>query len=428
MKNLPKKSFRILSGIILTAAISLLFTGNPLMAQSLRNGFVYYLPIIRNNQEIIASTSYYLPTTDPVFLYTLGCDQGKRDLLEPGIQDSVVVLDFSYPVYIDAIGYGAALFEDSRYYPTDPAPISAITEGVKGFAEGYYQCSGADTESNLVIGIGTNNKDFSINTLEQTAAHGAAWGEMVNEFNQWALARGMLHQVQAYGASDMELDWNTPLMTRAWISGFESAGDNFLIHFGDASGCPYEDNPYWNCNNNWDLEDVWYVSWGAPPALPLPLIYLNDGVHAQQWAFISKYSLENHGFRLNFTGVFTQSYFCEQFNWSSCERTDNTPEEAYAQLTAELNKIPGTAQHIRWKTDIRWIHEAEVTQSNVPGAEVRSASHPINDEIITLENALQTSTLSPDLRTSLETKLRIYKALASMIETSMQNPAPKINQ
>ena len=185
MKNIPKRSFPILSGILLVIALSLLITATPLMAQSLRDGFVYYLPIIRNNQEIIASTSYYLPTTDPVFLYSLGCGQGKRDLLEPGAQDSVVVLDFSYPVYNTDIGFGADLFEDSRYYPTDPAPISAISEGVKGFAEGYYQCSGADTQSNLVIGIGTNNKDFSINTLEQTAAHGAAWGEMVNEVNQW---------------------------------------------------------------------------------------------------------------------------------------------------------------------------------------------------------------------------------------------------
>jgi len=87
-----------------------------------------------------------------------------------------------------------------------------------------------------------------------------------------------------------------------------------------------------------------------------------------------------------------------------------------------------TAQHIRWKTDIRWIREYEVTQTSVSEAEVRSASHPIYDEMNILEKAIQTATLSTDLKTSLETKLRIYQTLVSMIETSMQNPAPKNNQ
>ncbi|MDY6846924.1 MAG: hypothetical protein SVP52_07290, partial [Chloroflexota bacterium] len=189
--------------------------------------------------------------------------------------------------------------------------------------------------------------------------------------------------------------------------------------------CPYEDEPNWVCNNNWELEDVWYVSWGAPSALPLPLIYLVDGVHAKQWAFISQYSLEHHGFRMNFTGVFTQSYFCVQFNWPSCARTNNTPEDAYAQLTAELNKIPGTAQHIRWKTDIRWIHEHEISELDSTSVQRWNTPHPIYAQIDNFRKGIESPNLSSVLQSSLQSKLNISESIAAMIESSRKNPASK---
>ncbi len=416
--------------VLLVLTISIIFSPRlnaqitELQAQSIEDDFVYYFPIIQNKKEILASQSYYLPTTDVTFLYNLGCEHGQRDLHEPGAQDSVVVLDFSYPVYNPDIGYGAALFEDAYSY-TDPVSTASIEAGVKGFAEGYYHCSGEDIYSNLVIGVGTNNKSISITSNEIAAAHGAAWSTMVSNINQWALAEGILHQVQAYGANDMEVDWNIPEWNRAWISGFEQNGENLLLHFGDAAGCPYEDNPHWVCNNGWELEDLWYVSWGAPSALPLPLIYRDDGIQAKQWAFVSQYSVAEHGYRMDFTGVFTQYYFCEQFNWPSCEWLDNTPEEAYLQLTTELNKYPSTAQGLRWKTDIRWIHEDEVYQpDSLPGS-IGDTRHPIYTQIEHINMGLESSQLSATFKSSLQTKLDICESIASMIEISKQNPAMK---
>jgi len=389
---------------------------------------VIYLPIIRNEKDIFASTSYYLPTTDANLLYDLGCEQGLYDLAQPGTQDSVAVLDFSYPVHTPELGFGAALFEDNPYIPTTPASLIEIEAGVKGFAQGYYDCTGDDTQSNLVIGVGTNNKSLSIKTKEMTTAHGAAWSTMVSNINQWAVDEGIFHQVQAYGASNIEVGWNTPELTRAWIGGFEQNGNNFMLHFGDASGCPYEDNPHWDCNNDWPLEDLWYVSWGAPSALPLPLIYLNNGIHAKQWAYLSQYSVAEHGYRMDFTGVFTQYQYCEQWggaSWSTCDRTDNTPEEAYLQLTTELNKYPATAQDLRWKTDIRWVFEYEVTQTNVTPEQVSETHHPIYFQIDQIKVVMESPELSSELKSSLQAKLTIAESIAAMIERSQQSPAPK---
>lgn len=428
MKNDPKKLLTFLLCLTLFLASLLIFETKPLLAQSTRGEFTYYFPLIQNEKEILASTSFYLPTTDPTFLYNLGCDQGRRDLQEPGAQDSVVVLDFSYPVYNADIGYGAALFEDNPYVPTSPASLAEIKAGIKGFANGYYHCSGEDTQSNLVIGVGTNNKPTSINSLERAAAHGAAWSTMVSSINQWALEEGIFHQVQAYGASDIEVSWNTPEWTRSWISGFEQNGDNFLIHFGDAAGCPYEDNPHWICNNDWELEDLWYFSWGASSALPLPLIYRNDGIQAKQWAYVSLYSVAEHGYRMDFTGVFTQFYYCEQWgdaSWSHCEWLDNTPEEAYLQLSTELNKHPSTAQVLRWKTDIRWIYEYDVSLLDLSSEQQWNAPHPIYAQIDNFRKGIESPNLSTVLQSSLQSKLNISESIAAMIESSRKNPASK---
>lgn len=386
-----------------------------------------YFPLFGYLEQRPAATSYYLPTVDGDFLYDLGCEQGLRDLQAEGPQDSVAVLDFSYPVYDSNFGYGAALFEDDpTHHPTTPVSIEAIKQAVKRFARGYYNCSGADVDSNLVVGVGTNNKPTSITTESRAAGHGKAWGAMVSDLNQWALDQKILHQVQIYGASNIEVSWNTPSWTRDWIAGFEENEDVFLLHFGDAAGCPYEDNPHWSCGPNWEVEDVWYVSWGAPSALPLPLIYLTNGIHAKQWAYLSRYSVENHGYRMDFTGVFTSWAYCQQFpQW--CSGIDNTPEEAYQQMMEELSKDSATTQTIRWKTDIRWVRESEVarTRSSVLQANFRTTSHLSNAEILKFEAALQETSLSSTLRTSLKTKLRIYQKMADRIFSSQQAPAPK---
>ena len=422
--------YRLLILIILLS-LSFLVPGldpshQPLFAQDVGTQQFTFFPLFSYDEVRPAATSYYLPTVDGDFLYGLGCKQGLSDLEAEGAQDSVAVLDFSYPVYDNGFGYGAALFEDNpTQHPTAPVSIEAISQAVKHFARGYYHCSGLDSESNLVIGVGTNNKLISINTEERASGHGKAWGAMVSDLNQWALEQRILHQVQFYGASNIE-SWGTPSWTYAWLSGFEQNENVFMLHFGDAAGCPYDERPYLDCNGDWSVESIWYVSWGAPSALPLPLIYLTNGIHAKQWAFLSRYSVENHGFRMDFTGVFTGWQYCQQFpQW--CNGIDNSPEEAYQQMMTELNKNPATQQTLRWSTDIRWVRESEVAGSSRDLLESSTIinDHPVYVEISKIEGALLESGLSETLRASLLTKYNTYKNLADWINISRQAPAPK---
>ena len=423
----PSKLYILVGVLVLSFVLPGLSLTTPTpQAQDIGVSEVIYFPFFGFQQIKPTSTSYYLPTVDGSFLYGLGCEQGRKDLENPGIQDTVTVLDFSYPVFEAGLGYGAALFEDNPLGPhTPPASTDAIQQGAKQFALVYYHCTGTDTQSNLVIGVGTNNKSTSIKIDTQAKAHGKAWGRMISELNQWAFNQNIFHQIQFYGASDMEVSWNTPSWTRAWISGFEENNDILLLHFGDAAGCPYDENPHWSCGPNWEVEDVWYVSWGAPSALPLPLIYLTNGVHAKQWAYLSQYSVENHGFRMDFTGVFTQWQYCQQFTW--CHGTDNNSQAAHDQMIAELDKHPETRQALKWKTDIRWIRETEVNGAHNIGRQSQLAfqDHPIFQEITKIDTALTQADLSPLLRTSLEAKSRIYHLMADRIQISTLASAPK---
>jgi hypothetical protein len=286
--------------------------------------YIYHFPIFLKLDPSSASTSYYMTTLNNGTIYNLGCQLGTRDKNTPGAQNSVAVLAFGRPRCFTSGGYGANLFGYG------PASISNVGNAVKQFALGYYTCTGSDNTSNLVIGAGTSNYQGvteSCDSLAKTKAHGAAWSGMVRDLNQWAVTQGIFHQVQVYGANDIELGWISPAWTRAWLSGFEQVSGNLMLHFGDAAGCPYEDKPHWSCGTStypeWTQEDVWYLSYGAPSALPLPLIYLTNGVHAKQWAYLSRYSVLQHGYRMDFTGVFTQWAYCQQFSW--CGSTDNTP-------------------------------------------------------------------------------------------------------
>ncbi len=336
--------------ITLTLGLTVLLPGRQAVQVSAQDTVGIFMPLFMNSQEPLYSTSYYMVTVDPAFTYDLGCELGRRDANQPGTQDSVAVLDFSYPVCNADGTHGAELFNFG------PVGLTDVQAASQGFMLGYYECSALDTDSNLVLGVGTNNRPTSCNTGAKMTGHGAAWAGMVADVNQWAVDNGLYGQVQAYGASDIEVGWNSPERSKDWLTGYDAGGDTPLIHFGDAAGCPYGEMTGSTCGNGWTQEDVWYVAWGFPPSLPLPLIYLTSGAHAEQWARLSAYGFANHGARMDFTGVFTQSQACEQWG---CSGTDNTPSEAYWQFYEALNANPDTAQELAWKTDIRWILREE---------------------------------------------------------------------
>ncbi len=145
----------------------------PVLAQEEQH---VYLPIIYNAEDYegkLPSNSYYMITIDDTFLYDLGCEIGTRDQNEPDAQDSVSVLDFSYPICDSELGFGTELFGYG------PVSLSDIENAVKNFALGYYTCSGTDNTSNLVMGVGT--AEAKINALRNAGIRVSRYPEEIPE-------------------------------------------------------------------------------------------------------------------------------------------------------------------------------------------------------------------------------------------------------
>lgn len=409
--------------IVLIGSLAQVNANSPHRTVSAQEVEITYLPFFSNSRVPLYSTSYYMITIDTSFTYDLGCELGTRDQQEPGTQDSVVVLDFGLPYYSVENGFGTYLFGFG------PVGLSEIRIAAESFAEGYYTCTGSDNDSNLVLGLGTNNKPNSLNTVYKLTSHGEHWANMIDYLNQILLDRNMLQQVQAYGASDIELDWNSPTNTKAWLAGYGSQAEAPLLYFGDAAGCPFDAVPGLTCGTanypEWTMDDVWYVSWGFEPSLPLPLIYLTSGVHAQQWATLSQYAYDNHGARMDITGVFTQWQACEQ--WHTCDDTDNTPEEAFWQLSNELNENPETAQELDWSTDIRWVLEGEAYPERDQSASTSGNTLPasLTGLMENLTTTLQSRSIETDTEAQISSKLALLEGLAEKMQISGANPAPK---
>lgn len=338
---------------------------SPLMVQSQTSGpNKIYMPVISNwvvqNGPSIYTVSFYMSTVDPTILYNRGCDLGTRDKNLPGIQDNVVILAFGGPRSLGNGVYGARLFNATR------ASTSQIAAAVQSFGQGYYFCTGSDLQSTVSIGIGTNNykwpgchddPEFPCSTYQVTYAHGRAWAQMVNAVNQWFVSNGYSSQVRAAGANDIELGWNTYEATIDWLNGYDSANLYEMINFAAIPGCPRFSAPGAQCGSSgyiWSKEQVWRVIWGSPPVRPLPQIYANNGVNAQQWYLMSVYAYQTHGLAIVFSGVMTQSLACIDRPEAACAVIGNTPLAGYTQLSSLVNGDPRTAHHIRWSTDIAW--------------------------------------------------------------------------
>jgi hypothetical protein len=308
-----------------------------------------YLPVILKNFPPPATTSRYMYTTDSNALYTWGCNQGSAG------ENGVIVLDFGKPEQSGST-YGASLFGFGF------RSTAQIETAVKQFLRGYWDCS--PSGAYIVLAIGTSNCGPPVcGPSAVNNAHGQAWAQMVNNVATWiSLPPSYASKMSVAGANDIEMDFNTSTNTRAWVDGYDAVNNWPYYNFGDCAGCPYVLPSGGGCpsctpNNGWTKDDVWYVSWGAPPAWPLPEIYRTDGVNAWQWQRMSLYSYENHGARMYIKGSFTQ--------WAACQGTggtdiqcrndglDNRPEAGYLQLYNALSSNPNTTlSSLPWSTDI----------------------------------------------------------------------------
>lgn len=289
------------------------------------------------------TTSWYMNTVDSTSVYNMGCTLGTHDLNTAGTQDNVVILMFGKPSK-SGTTFGTIIYNQAF------ASTTQIATAAEQFGKGYYICTGSDTASTVKIVVGTSN--YWSGTNHVNYAHGAAWAQMVNSVGAWLQTQGYSSQSTAVGGSDMELSWNTVAATKDWVNGYDSADQYALYDFGDAAGCTSTSSGNQNCNNGWKSEDVWFISWGAPPAYPLPQIYNTLGTQAKQWYRLSRYSFDYHGGRMGIVGALTQWQACQQRG--GCSGVDNTPATGWTQLWTQLNNDANTAQSLRWSTDMKW--------------------------------------------------------------------------
>lgn len=282
------------------------------------------------------ASSRYITKAKPSVLRRLGCEEGSRLGERRSLSDSVVILAFGRPVRRRGI-YGASIFGRGML------STAGVERMARAYVRGYEACVTPDLPSRLTLALGTSNYGHQV-----TYGHGRAWARMVNGVNDW-LRSGGHWRVQAVGATDIELGWNGPKVSRLWVKGYDSAATWPFYNFGDAGACP----PAGNCAGAWTQEDVWWVSWGARSAWPLPQIYTPTGTMSEQWYRLSLYSLHRHGSRMHILGVISQRQACRD-STDPCRGMNIAPKTAWRQLHRALNRDPRTAQSLRWSTDFGW--------------------------------------------------------------------------
>lgn len=221
----------------------------------------------------VTAWSFYVWTSNPNTIATLGCNQGHADAASG--QNSEVILDF-----------GVQWSDNSKTLTTNGIylSIAQIENMAEQFATQYYICTGADTTTSVKLGIGTNNS-----TSYESSSMGSGWAQVAVDVKNWLVANCCSTQYIIVGANDIEPSASfsgTDSMPRAlnWANGFNSHGGAVYVNYGSADGCP----PYGSCNNNWNQNGIYQVSWGIAAAYALPEIYYQT--QANQWAQISVYA------------------------------------------------------------------------------------------------------------------------------------------
>ncbi|MCL6511844.1 MAG: hypothetical protein K6U78_14300 [Anaerolineae bacterium] len=312
-----------------------------------------YLPLVSGgaSSSIAATTSRYIGTMDPARHYAMGCASGRAG------EQGTLILAFGQP-WTQGGQYGTIYYQAGFPF----ASVNTIAEASKAFLLGYWEY--APAAARLNVAIGTNNYRGATLQPDTSFAHGQAWGQMINQLHTWLQSEappGVSERVAVFGGNDIEMSWNTPALTKAWVNGYASATSRPFVNFGTCDGCPTTGNPTQNPNNGWTVDDVWFVN-SAPVAIPFPEIYLRSGINADQWYRMSLYAAQNKGGPLAFGGLLTQWQACQ--DRGTCGGlTDNTPQQGWRQLQDALNADPRTAMPLPPPSDITWRNENLTTQS-----------------------------------------------------------------
>jgi hypothetical protein len=335
--NMNAKHNRILTLILCLLMLSTLgAASNPLDPELPHYA---YIPAVTNNTVFSYGVSRYMSTTNVNTLNNLGCAQGRAT---PAGASMLVILDFGQPAYDASTNtYGTYIF--GTY---DFRSVNQIAVASESYLNSFYLCS--PPGAYLYLGVGTVNYGSGV-----TSGHGAAWARMINDIAAWIVdSPSIASKVTVRGANDMEPGFGTAFVTRAWVDGYTSGytGTSYLYNYGSCDGCPFG-NYGAGMPKDWTVEQLYYVTWGAPPSWPVPEIYAANGVHAEQWYRMSLYAKNIHGQAMEFKGSLTQWQACQE---RGCNYTNNTPLSGWQQLNNTVDADSLTRQKDGLATDITW--------------------------------------------------------------------------
>lgn len=254
-------------------------------------------------------SEYIYVYTQP-YLEDLGYSEGQGW----GTAAGVVVLAFGEQATCSGGGRGVYGFDQAFHCHNE---IAGLTEA---FARGFYRGLQAAVPGSIAvtrIAMGTNNGNIYHNT-----ASGESWGTWIENANFWLTdvanngGADYTRNVTIWAADDIEPGFSpTSPNHRAFLDGYATTQTRPILNFGDCPGCPTtytSGNPV--IQGAWTLDDIWYASWGALRAWPLPEIYFTNPVNmGEQWRSVSLYSIitKQRG-ALGFYGSFSQWTVCQQ--------------------------------------------------------------------------------------------------------------------
>ena len=334
---------------------------------------VVYLPVVFQDYSPLPpafSTSYYVQLSrydsqskQYADMQALGCRIGNLEQSLPGAQDHLVILALGQP-WTTGSNFQISFFRPPGVSAWFEPNLDQIDDLIKQMIYGYWNCKDSNSTITIALGINTyGNFGIPIGGPEAYAdeafGHGYYFARLVERLSNWLKSENMSNRIELAGALDSELNFNPPVVAKSWVDGFFAAKiGKILYNFGTCEGCPLSPTTNWKGANGWTQEDVWYVSWGAGPVLPIPEIYAVNGVHATQWKYLNWYAMSVKGSRMVFAGALTQFQACQQVGGcgTGTLAVNNPPDQGWWQLYNELNKDPITAQSfLRWSSDMRWM-------------------------------------------------------------------------
>jgi hypothetical protein len=220
----------------------------------------------------------------------------------------MTILDFGAPCFEPAtLAWGTQLFNSQGCTPDNTLVILA-----QAWLRGYESNPNRSASPRYVLVAGTSNSltaavpGYALTPAEMSL-HGQAWFWAVISPIA-AVARSLPTPVATWAGSDIEESsdgsWYDGPTTGAWVDAYAAASgaskpcvasqDALMVDYGD-----YVPN-----EPGWSAGAVYHVAWQAPPACPVPEIYV--AVMASEWQSLNRYA-ESLGLPpMQFTGVLSE--------------------------------------------------------------------------------------------------------------------------